>query len=173
MQPGQVVTGHAPILSTSPDLATSSTPAQTLSSVHEPSVSTSPVPQQAVAGDVEWHLLPNWNPEQGDDMPVEIRFPDKSSEQINRAYDIAVESARWLIAKNLLTIAHCPIQNYSGRKVLVTDDPDRLPDKPTDKKEVGELYIGTQYNGHLHVRNARTIIQHVGQDPAEFKVRFS
>ena len=173
VQAGQIETGHAPILSTSPEAAVSPTPAQTLSSVREPSVYPWPVHSQAVADDIEWHPLPDWKPVQGDAMPVEIMFPDKSCTPINYAYDIVVESARWLVTKDLLTTADCPIKNYNGRKVLVTDDPDRLPGKPADKKKVDGLCIGTQYNGYNHVRNVKRIIEHIDQDPAQFKVRFS
>ena len=173
VQAGQVVTGQAPILNSSSEIAVPTTSPQTLSKAPEPGGHKLPVLSQATADDNEWRPLPDWRPVQGDGMPVEVMFPDRSCASINRAYDIVVESVRWLITRKLLTAASCPIQNYSGKVVLMTDSPDLLPGGRSDKKKVDRLYVGVKYNGHLHVRNARAIIQHVGQDPAQFKVRFS
>ena len=149
-------------------------PSQHESSPPEPPIPSTQPTSQSRDGH-EWQPMSDWNPEQGDDRPVEIMFPDGSRAPIKFAYEVAVESARWLVDRKILTSRHCPItKDNRGVRNLVTDDPDLLPDQYfSDKKKVGELYIGVQYNGHIHVRNARTVITHVGRDPAQFKVRFS
>ena len=148
-------------------------PSQHETSPPEPQIPSAQPTSQSTDGR-EWQPMSDWNPEQGDDRPVEIMFPDGSRAPIKFAYEVAVESARWLVDRNILTARHCPITKDNRGRNLVTDNPDLLPDQyPSDKKKVGELYIGVQYNGYIHVRNARTIIKHVGQDPAQFKVRFA
>ena len=172
VEEGYVGAGNAPVVSSPPEVNASPIPDPIPRNIPEANVSASPASSQVAGG--EWSPLSDWNPGQGDPMPVRIMFPDKSLDQINNGYDVAVKPTSWLIGRGLLSARDCPITNHAGRRILVTDDPDQLTDKPADKKEVGGgLYIGTQYNGHIHVRNARTIIERVGQAPAQFKVRFS
>lgn len=165
VQSGHVGLGRTPVIEL---------PSQHESSPPEPPIPSTQPTSQSRDGH-EWQPMTDWNPEQGDDRPVEIMFPDGSRAPIKFAYEVAVESARWLVDRKILTSRHCPItKDNRGVRNLVTDDPDLLPDQYfSDKKKVGELYIGVQYNGHIHVRNARTVITHVGRDPAQFKVRFS
>ncbi len=122
----------------------------------------------------EWRSLSDWNPKQGDDLPVEIMFPDGSKTAIRYAYNVAVESTAWLVKRNHLTRDHCPIKKDNrGKRNLVTDNLNLLQYRGTNNyKQVGELYIDVKYNGFVHARNARTIIAHVGQDSAQFKIRF-
>ena len=40
-------------------------------------------------------------------------------------------------------------------------------------RPVNSLYVETNYSAKDCLRNAKIIVQHVGQDPAQFKVRFS
>ena len=39
-------------------------------------------------------------------------------------------------------------------------------------KQVRTLYMEANYNAANHVANAKAVIEHVGQDPAQFKLRF-
>ena len=150
------------------------------SATHQPSETgavptLAPTPWKADVNNKEWRSLSDWHPVQGEAQPDEIMFPDDSRVKMKYAYSVAVESVRWLTRENVLTASHCPItKDNRGTRNLVTDDPDLLPDQnDSDKKKVGALYVGTQYNGHIHVRNARTIIERVCQDPSQFKVHFS
>ena len=171
---GHVDAGSAPVVGSPPEVSTSVIPDPAPNVISEANISTPPVASQDVGNDGEWISLSDWKPVQNDPQPVEIMFPDRTPAPIRRGYDVAVKPTSWLIGKGLLTARNCPISNHADRRILLTDDPDQLTDKPADKKEVGGgLYIGTQYNGHLHVRNARKIIERVGQAPSEFKVRFS
>ena len=174
VEEGHVGAGSAPVVSSPPEVNESPIPDPIPRDIPEANVPASPVSSQVAGGGGEWVPLSDWKPGQGDPVPVRIMFPDKSLDQINNGYEVAVKPTSWLRREKLLSARDCPIKNHAGRRILVTDDPDQLTDKPADKKEVGGgLYIGTQYNGHIHVRNARTIIERVGQDPAQFKVRFS
>ena len=165
VQSGHVGLGRTPVIEL---------PSQHESSPPEPPIPSTQPTSQSTDGH-EWQPVSDWRPEPGTDQPVEIMFPDGSRAPIKFAYEVAVESARWLVNRNILNARHCPITTDNrGVRNLVTDNPDLLPDQyPSDKKKVGELYIGVHYGGHLHVRNARTVIKYVGQDPAQFKVRFS
>ena len=68
-------------------------------------------------------------------------------------------------------LIHCPIQRKS--RYLVATSPVH-PDgkKFTAPHHISNVYIEKNYNARNLVINARTIIEHVGQDPAQFKVQF-
>ena len=121
----------------------------------------------------EWQSLSDWNPKQGDDQPVEIMFPDGSQTATENWYSVAAESAHWLVKRNFLTRDHCPItEDNRGKRNLVTDTSISCNigvQMPTSKSV---YFTDVKYNGFVHAQNARTIIKHVGQDPAQFKVLF-
>ena len=132
-----------------------------------------------------WSPLSDWNPTKGDPKPVEIRFPDGEIIIIRYWYSLVTEPTRWLIQNGFLTPDKCPIFSYGGR-YLVSNDADLLSGPSKTKKRVGDLYVGTRSQGRVRYRGgvekiynrlevsyARAIIEHVGQDPARFKVRFS
>ena len=121
-----------------------------------------------------WLPLSEWNPGQGDGKPTEMMFPDGDQTRTSHAYSVAVESVRWLVEHNLLTRNHCPItKDNRGKRNLVVDDLTLLQNRGTnDYKQVGGLYIDVKFNGYVHAKNARTIVERAKQDPADFKVRF-
>ena len=133
-----------------------------------------PQPSPSYPDGAAWKSMADWKPGQGDPTPVEIMFPDGSRTKIRYAYNVAVESTLWLVKGNHLTRTHCPItQDKRGKRNLVVDDLNLLQYRGANNyKRVGDLYIDVKYNGHIHARNASTIIEHVGQDPARFQVRF-
>ena len=162
VEAGHVAAGESPVISSDdhPDSQSGTSP-------DPKTVQPDPHPSK-------WQSLLDWNPKQGDDKPVEIMFPDGSKTATEHWYSVAVESAGWLVKRNFLTRDHCTItKDNRGKRHLVTDNLNLLQYRDTnDYKQVGELYIDVKYNGFVHAKNARTIIEQVGQDPAQFKVRF-
>lgn len=122
----------------------------------------------------EWQPLSEFNPQTGDPRPTEILFPDNSKVSINAWMDLMIKVVDWLINNNILDKTHCPIK-YSdqSKRYLVSVEPIHLDKKSfIGGKQIKSLYIDTHYNRQHHVKNVQTIIRRVGQDPAQFKVRF-
>lgn len=122
-----------------------------------------------------WQSLSDVGWVKGHPDPVEIRFPDNSSIAINTWKGLMVESVRWLTNSRFLTGDRCPIQAPSAkRRCLVSTGPTHPTGQPmTTPVEVNPFYVEMNQSARGCVRNTGFIIQHVGQDPADFKVRFA
>lgn len=122
--------------------------------------------------------LSNLNP--GDSKPTEISFPDNSKVPIKTWKAILVEVARWLISNNILDASHCPIsvKDDSLRYLISASGSTHGTGVPfrTDSHKVyiiDGFYITANYGSKDLIKYTQRIIKHVGQDPAQFKVRFS
>ena len=119
-----------------------------------------------------WIAISDLTTQQGDTPPIEIQFPDLRREQIARWYMVVTESVRWLHSNRLIGEHQCPVQ--IGRRYVLSTTPIHSDGKQfRSPKSVGNLHVEVNYSAPNHVRNANTIIQHLGQDPSQFKVRFS
>lgn len=137
----------------------------------EPPAST---PQPTPPG-LEWRPLSELNQRPHDTPPVEIQFPDSSVVPITKWNSILIEVAKWLEKNNLLTKNDCPIYRTPRSKRYAVSTEDVHSDKKefTAPARAGSLSIETHLSGQDAVKDSRTIIKHVGQNPAQFKVRFS
>ena len=125
-------------------------------------------------GDQDWQLVSLVFPESGT-KPAELMFPDGTHIFINSWKAMLVEIARWLIKTNHLTAGRCPIP-YSDRskRYVVALNPfhqDGTQFVESAREEVGPFHIDTNHSARQIVQSTRALIEHVGQDPAEFKVR--
>ena len=78
------------------------------------------------------------------------------------------------INNNILVDAdHCPFSvSARAKRYLISADPKHSDGKPFIAPEkIESLYIETHDNYPNIVKHARRIIEHVGQDPTQFKVR--
>ena len=124
--------------------------------------------------DKGWQPLSELNPQEGDSKPTEILFPDGKIVSIETWKAIMVEIVRWLINNNKLNESHCaPGIGRTKKSYLVATSPKhptgenfRVPEK------IGSFYIQTHGSGKVIVQNIKYIIEYVGQDPAQFKVRW-
>ena len=123
----------------------------------------------------KWQLLSKLNPQRGAPSPVEIQFPDNSVISIKSWRVLLVEATRWLINNNHLTKSHCPIRKTPrGTRYIVHTEPFHESGRPFDVSlQVESLYVHRHGGNVYSTKACRTIIEHVGQDPAQFKVRFS
>ena len=91
--------------------------------------------------------------------------------------DLPVEITRWLIADGFLTPDDCPIapeRTVSKRYLVNTKPRHRSRRKFRSPSEgINGLFVELDYRPDSHLKNAKTIIEHAGQDPADFKVRFA
>ena len=163
---GQVSVGQAPILNPT-QVEPGANPAQPTTTVN-PVIHPPPVapPQNPDA----WQPLPEFNA-QASPRPAELLFPDNSTAPINYWKSIVVEVTRWLVNNNILRPHHCPIPS-SSRGYIVS----ATPVHPTGnqfhgKEQVGSLFVDTHANASGHIRKTLRVIERVGQDPSQFKVR--
>ena len=109
--------------------------------------------------------------------PDGLLCPDDYEVRLKSWRDLPVEVIRWLIADGLLAPRDCPIRAESTRsqRYLANTRPyHRSRQKfSSPSMEVAGLYIELDYGADSHAYNTRTIIDGVGLDPADFKVRFS
>ena len=82
--------------------------------------------------------------------------------------------ANWLHEKGYLTENHCPIMRPGGRtQYVLVATPYHANGAPMRVvKTVGPLYMETDYTARDLTRNAKAIIERVGQAPSRFKLRF-
>ena len=109
-------------------------------------------------------------PGSGEPRPSEILFPDNSRTGIRTWLGVTEATVRWLTENNFLNATHCPIQRGTGH-VLATS-PTHPSGRPIRCTKINSLYLNTNYNSRDQMRNSRLIIERVGRDPAQFKVRF-
>ena len=160
LQSGTVVSAHAPLIQPKPEQRTA--PAA------EP-VSSQPVPP--TSDEKEWQPLSELYPTGNVPPPSEIRFPDNSRQSTKNWSGLVVEVTRWLVKSEHLHPGRCPIHRNS-RYLVATS-----PVHPNGKEfsaphHISTVYIEKNYNARNLVINARSIIKHVGLDPAQFKVQF-
>ena len=169
VQSGTVVGGDSPLLTTPAQKVDSSTV-----SPSAPATKTTPsISDHDQALDQHrWQRLSDISWAKGHPKPVEIQFPDGSDVSIKAWNGLMIEPVRWLTNVNSLTSNQCPIQQ-STRYLVSTDQTHPRGNPMTSPVRVNSFYVETNYSALHCVRNAKTIIKHVGQDPAEFKVRFS
>ena len=122
----------------------------------------------------KWCPLSTLNPAKGGPKPIGVRFPDGSHRPIKNWSDLMVEVAGWLIRERLMDSKTCTIKRSGrSRRFLVSAEPIHPNGKPfTQPHQVESLYIEGNYSAPNHAKNTHTVIEHVGQNPAEFAVRF-
>ena len=113
--------------------------------------------------------------------PVKMRLPNCTKKVgieryrtkevgIKRWNDLLTETTCWLVDNNCLDRNSLCIMRRGNPKnttVVVSSKPQPKADK------VSGVYVRTDYTPENCVLNAIAIIKHVGQDPAQFSVRFS
>ena len=119
----------------------------------------------------EWVSVSLLHPQLYDKPPKILRFTDGTQTNLKNWADLNVQLVRWLGDKGILTIQQCPIQHASRYVVAAT------PIHPCGKavaqdREIGSFYIELNYSGRDQCRNARLILQHVGQSPDNFSTHF-
>ena len=134
-----------------------------------------PQPTPPSPDEHEWRPLSELNPQPGSRHPIGIQFLDGSVISTKSWKSLLVEVVRWLINSNHLTQSHCPILKTPRSKRYVVSTEAVHSDKKqfTSPIRAGSLYIETNTSSRGIAKGCRTVIEHVGQDPAQFKIRFS
>lgn len=136
-----------------------------------------PQPPSPDLDEHEWQPISEPFLEKSSRPPLEIQFPDDSSVSLAESWkSLLVEVTRWLVNANHLKIIHCPIPSRPrGRKYYAVSTESTHPNgsRFTSLAQVGPFCVHAPNERAWSVPAAQTIIKHVGQDPAQFKVRFS
>ena len=148
-----------------------SAPANTAKSNNEPIAPDPSMPP--VSDEREWQPLSEFSPQPSDPKPTKILFPDNSQVPLKTSKAILVEVVRWLKNNNILDKSHYPFSvSARAKRYLISTDPTHSDGKSfLAPEKIESLYIETHASGSAIVGHARRIIGHVGQDPAQFKVR--
>ena len=166
VQSGYVATGQAPVV-LSPSVEMGTVPAPV--TVAE---TTQPVPPPTQMSDEPgWTRLSDLSWVKGHPRPTEIRFPDNSQAKLTLWYLLPAETTRWLANNGMLDT---PIPASKSGNLMVSTEPFHPNGSPiTNPLAVNGWFISKHGSGRTMIRRTKRIIEHVGQDPAQFKVRFS
>ena len=119
----------------------------------------------------EWQPLTGVQAGRGTPAPVEILLPDDSRVPITSWVGIPEAAVSWLLHNGILNASHCPIPR--AKRYLLSTSPFQPDGRSMTHKKIGSLFMGSNYSASDQIKNSCIIIEHVGQDPAQFKVRFS
>ncbi len=163
MELGRAVAGQATLIQ--PEARPSDTPE---------SDPIAPEPASPVQDERAWQSLSELRPKQRTPSPVEIQFPDGSLRPIKHWNRVVVEVARWLVNSKYLRVDHCPIPQTNSRARYLVHKEHKHPTGKDfyNREQVETMWVEKDYIIPKLVENARTIINHVDQDTAQFKVRF-
>ncbi len=129
----------------------------------------------AVSYGSEWHPLSQVSDAESR-QPVELLFPDGSIERsMKTRIDLPIAVIRWLINQGLLGMHRCPVKLKSSRafRYIVHSSPVHSTGSAFDSpEEISGLYFEKNIGNQGPFRTTIAIIEHVGQDPAQFSVRF-
>ena len=129
-----------------------------------------PVPPDHPTGD--WLGLDRLTTSKGKGAPPALQFPDRSSVDIGRWTHIPERILEWLLDTNRLRVDQAPIT--SGNRHIISTSPIHPTGREFfNRKQVGPLWLESNYDPTGQVRNALLIIEHAGLDPADFKVRLA
>ena len=129
-------------------------------------------PQPDPPGD--WHRLADIR-DTANRSPAEMLFPDSARTELGNWVKLALETARWLSDNGHLTKTRCPVR-YGPRstRYIVHSTPSHSNGRPfRAAREVNGLYVEMNNSAIGLAKNAVTVIEHVGQDPSKFRVRFA
>ena len=166
MESGQVSAGRSPVV----EPIKSKLDDQQTPTVKEPVVQ--PTSVASSPGGASWLPLSELNPSVSA-RPTEMLLPDNSTARLRSWGAITTEAIRWLVNKNLLTSTDFPIQYSRARtRYVAHTTPTHPSEEPfADPDQVGSYFVETNTSKGTIIRQTRELIEHIRQDPSEFKVR--
>ena len=107
---------------------------------------------------------------------AEMVFPDGSRTPLRNWSFLPVEAVRWLMANGMLTAGECPIVHSGSRSssYMVHTQPVHGDGRSfRSLSKVNEVYVERHGNSIHLLDRTKSIIEHAGQDSAQFSIRFS
>ena len=103
--------------------------------------------------------------------PQSLLFPDGSVVPVTSWAQTLTKLTEWLGKQGYITKNHLPIHG-KGSKFLVATQPKHGDGKNFNSpKPAAEFWVDTNYNSGRIAQNMRVIIEHVGMDSSEFRIR--
>ena len=152
VQSGHVAPGQATVVSLTPE---------------EPVIPDTQRPP--VVDEHEWQPLSGLNPEPGTTRPLEIRYPDDTRATLGPWWTMLAETIRWLSDKGKLRE---PVP--ARRRLIVNRSPVHSESRQMRRPaEVGGWFFSRNASAATIIDWTRRAIEHAGEDPSRFRVRFS
>ena len=129
-------------------------------------------PQPDPPGD--WHRLADIR-DTANRSPAEMLFPDNTRTELRNWVNLALETVRWLARNGHLTRMNSPIKASPRAKRYVLNASPIHSDGTefTRAHEANGFWLEGNAGAKGHLNNTVTIIEHVGQAPSQFRVRFA
>ena len=162
---GQIAGGETSVIGLSDN--------QTLTTDPQPVEESNVQPTEPDQDDAEWTPLSELKNKKGDPSPTEIMFPDGSHALLKHQYKMLTKVVRWLIENGHLSEKQCPIPlGPQSKKSLVDVEPVNSDGTSfSNPQKEGSLHINTHGNLQNKIARVKRLIEHVGQNPGQFKVR--
>ena len=130
------------------------------------------LPPPDIQGD--WHRLTDIK-DTANRRPVEMGFPDNTRTELGNWVKLASETARWLSQNGHLTRMKSPIKaSERSRRYILNAEPFHSDGKEfTQPHEANGFWVEGNTGAKGHIGNTVTVIERVGQDPSQFRVRFA
>ena len=134
--------------------------------------STPPGSAPSSSDEGQWHQLSTFKPRSGT-IPRAVQLPDGIEVDTRGWGDFIAEIGRWLYEEGYLRESLLPIQR-SRNSYVVADTPVNPTGKPfSASRKIGPFYANVNFASVALVRNAHTMIEQTGQNPADFAVRLA
>ena len=119
----------------------------------------------------DWEPLTSWEKIRKTQKPpanTNIKLPDSSTRPINHWIDIWVSVATYLIETGKISAKDCPVRKKEGAKtyLLHTEPRDQDGEKFRGKKEIGELWLFTNFNPPSAHKNSCWLLENFGVNPS-------
>ena len=122
----------------------------------------------------DWQPLDTLQVKMGAPPPKEMRMPDGTIVNLPYWNRVLTEPIGWLIATNRLNSGNLPFQPAGAKRYLIASTPEHPGgNQMHNGHKVHEWHVETSHSAPDCVWHAVLAIQHAGQDPSAFKVRFS
>ena len=108
-------------------------------------------------------------------IPSVILFPNEEEKHLGFWWEMLQEVAEYLVREGKLTSAACPIRSREGRRPIFVDSKSQL-NKAGNISHLHQLsnglYLSKSNTAPGFIRNARTLLEHFGKDPASVQLKF-
>ena len=116
------------------------------------------------------NALTDINYSKGDSPPKSLIHRDDSRKPLGSWVDLLAGVAEWLISNKRLTSQNCPVK-LGSKNYLLHTEPTHPNGKPfSTHREIGGLYVFTNFDPSCVIRHAKNLIKAAGLNPSDFKV---
>ena len=129
-------------------------------------------PPPDIQGD--WHRLTDIR-DTANRRPAEMLFPDNARTELGNWIKLASETVRWLSQNGHLAQIKSPIKaSERSRRYILNTEPIHSDGKEfREARKANGFWVEGNAGAKTHLGNTIIVIERVGQDPSQFRVRFA